>query len=95
VRSSELRHIIPYIENTDYIINTGLPFELPIYAARMLDDFASWVAEYRDDALRGDAFIRAERVHNILRQITPVSDDSAIPMDSVLREFIGGSCYEY
>jgi len=95
VRSSEMRHIIPYIESTDYIINTGLPFELPIYAARMLDDFASWAAEYRDDPLRGDAFIRAERVHKILRQITPVSDESAIPTDSVLREFIGGSCYEY
>ena len=95
VRSSELRHIIPYIDTTNYIINTGLPFELPIYAARMLDDFTAWVAEYRDDPLRSDAFSRANRVHQLLEQITPVSDDSAIPADSVLREFIGGSCYEY
>lgn len=95
VRSSELRHIIPYINSTDYIINTGLPFELPIYAARMLKDFALWVEEYRDDPLRNDAFIRAERVHKLLSQITPVADESAIPVDSVLREFIGGSCYEY
>ncbi len=95
VRSSELRHIIPYMNTTNYIINTGLPFELPIYAHRMLDDFATWVSEYRDDPLREDAFIRAERVHRLLEQITPVSDELAIPADSVLREFIGGSCYEY
>jgi len=95
VRSSELRHIIPYMDSTDYIINTSLPFELPIYTHRMIDDFAAWSAEYRDDPLRSDAFTRAERVYELLSQITPVSDDTAIPPDSVLREFIGGSCYEY
>jgi len=95
VRSSELRHIIPYIDKTNHIINTGLPFELPIYAARMLEDFAAWTEEYRDDPLRSDAFNRADRVHRLLEQITPVTDEEAIPADSVLREFIGGSCYEY
>jgi uridine kinase len=95
VRSSELRHIIPYIDTTDTIVNTGLPFELPIYTARMLDDFAAWVEEYRNNPLRSDAFERAQRVFQLLEQITPVTDDSDIPADSVLREFIGGSCYEY
>lgn len=95
VRSSEMRHIIPYINTTDTIINTGLPYELPIYAARMLADFAAWVDEYRHDPLRADAFSRAERVYKLLNQITPVADESHIPADSVLREFIGGSCYEY
>jgi uridine kinase len=95
VRSSELRHIIPYLDSTDYIINTGLPFELPIYTDRMLGDFANWTAEYREDPLRGDAFTRADRIYKLLGQITPISDDTEIPADSVLREFIGGSCYEY
>ena len=27
--------------------------------------------------------------------VTPVEDDSAVPKDSVLREFIGGSVFEY
>jgi uridine kinase len=61
----------------------------------MMNQFESWVSEYHNDPLREDAFIRAKRVHQLLAQITPVSDDSAIPPDSVLREFIGGSCYEY
>jgi uridine kinase len=95
VRSSELRHIIPYINSTDYIINTGLPFEIPIYAGRVLDDFERWTIEYQDNPLRRDAFDRAFRIYQLLNQIIPITDDSAIPVDSVLREFIGGSCYEY
>lgn len=95
VRASEMRHIIPNITQTDYIINTGLPYEIPIYRAKMYDDFAGWIEEYRDNPLRQDAFSRASRIHDLLHQITPVEDDSPIPPDSVLREFIGGSCYEY
>jgi uridine kinase len=95
VRSSEMRHIIPYINTTDYIVNSGLPYELPIMQARLGDYFEEWTEQYTDDPLREDAFVRAERVRNLLRAITPVEDDSAIPPGSLLREFIGGSCYEY
>ncbi len=95
VRKSEMRHIIPYINTTDYIVNSALPYELPIMRARLFDHFAKWVDLYRDDPLRQDAFRRAERVYNLLQAITPVEDDSPIPPDSLLREFIGGSCYEY
>jgi len=95
VRSSELRHIIPYVNTTDYIVNSGLPYELPIMRARLFGHFQRWVEQYEEDPLREDAFMRAERVYNLLRAITPVEDDSAIPPDSLLREFIGGSCYEY
>jgi uridine kinase len=95
VRSSEMRHIIPYINTTDYVVNSGLPYELPIMRARLGDCFEEWAEQYKDDPIREDAFVRAERVRNLLRAITPVEDDSAIPPGSLLREFIGGSCYEY
>jgi uridine kinase len=95
VRSSEMRHIIPYINTTDYIVNSGLPYELPIMRARLGDYFERWAEQYEDDVLREDAFVRAVRARNLLRAITPVEDDSAIPPGSLLREFIGGSCYEY
>ncbi len=101
VRSSEIRNIIPYVNTTDYIVNSGLPYELPVMRARLFDHFEEWVEQYRDDPLREDAFTRAERVYHLLKSVTPVEDDgrptgvSAIPPDSLLREFIGGSCYEY
>ncbi|MDY7042163.1 MAG: ATP cone domain-containing protein [Chloroflexota bacterium] len=95
VRSSEMRNIIPYINTTDYIVNSSLPYELPITKAKLFGHFEKWVKQYRDDPLREDAFTRAERVHRLLEAVTPVEDDSAIPPDSLLREFIGGSCYEY
>jgi len=95
VRSSEMRNIIPYVNTTDYIVNSGLPYELPVMQARLFDHFARWAEEYRDDPLREDARVRAQRVHRLLQAVTPVEDDSAIPPDSLLREFIGGSCYEY
>jgi len=95
VRASELRNIIPYVNTADYIINSAMPYELPLYHARLLDDFARWEGQYQDDPLRQDAYMRATRVHKILKAIEPVQDDSPIPPDSVLREFIGGSIYQY
>jgi uridine kinase len=95
VRSSEMHNIITRINESDFIVNTGMPYELPIYAARMLEQFARWEQDYINNPLRNDPYERARRVHTLLRSVTPVSDDSVIPPDSVLREFIGGSCYEY
>jgi len=95
VRSSELRNIIPYINTTDYIVNTGMPYELPIYRPMLLEHFEKWIREYVEDPLHEDAFERSNRVYRVLKAVLPVEDDSAIPASSVLREFIGGSCYEY
>ncbi len=95
VRASEMRNIIPYINTADYLINTAMPYELCLYSHRLLDNFAEWTREFQDDPLREDAMLRAERVYDVLSQVTPVDDDSSVPKDSVLREFIGGSVYEY
>ncbi len=95
VRTSEKRNILPYVSTADYVVNTGLPYELPVMRARLFDHFERWVDEYRDDPLRTDAFERAARVAKLLRAVTPVADESTIPPDSLLREFIGGSCYTY
>jgi uridine kinase len=95
VRASELRNIIPYVNTTDYIVNSGLPYELPVMRARLLDHFAQWTAEYQDDPLRQDAYARAERLQRLLSSVGPTTDEAAIPADSLLREFIGGSCYTY
>jgi len=95
VRKSELRNIIPYVNSTDYIVNSGLPYELPAMRGRLLVHFERWQDLYKDDPLREDAAERAARVYRLLQSVSPVEDESAIPPDSLLREFIGGSCYSY
>lgn len=95
VRSSEMRNIIPHITQTDFIVNSGMPYELPIYRARLFDQFITWVDELEGNALKVDAYMRASRVAAVLDSVLPVEDDSCVPPDSVLREFIGGSCYDY
>jgi len=90
VRSGELRSILPYISSADYIVNSGMPYELPIYQPKLVAYFEKWAEEYKDDPLRQDAYNRADRVHALLDSITPVTDESVVPTDSVLREFIGG-----
>ncbi len=94
VRSSELRHIIPYVNAADYVVNSATPYELPIMRARLFSHFAKWVPEYKGDPNRMDAYLRAERVHNLLQAIIPVEDESVIPAMSHIREFIGGSVYQ-
>jgi len=90
VRSGEMKNIIPYIETTDFIINSGMPYELPIYKPKLMDHFSGWVKLYQNDPLHEDAFTRAARIHSLLETVTPVPDDSFVPKDSVIREFIGG-----
>ena len=95
VRASELRYIIPNINATDYIINSAMPYEISLYRSKFLDQFTEWKEQYKGDPLREDAFIRASRFHEVLEAVEPIEDDSPVPSDSVLREFIGGSSLQY
>lgn len=95
VRSSEKRHIIPYSNSADYIINTSMSYELALYKAKLFEQFKEWELKYANDPLRVDAFERASRVKIMLADITAVPDNSPVPGDSVIREFIGGSTLKY
>ncbi len=94
VRASEMRNIVPFFQTADYIVNSAMPYELSLYRYKLADQFAAWVEHYRDDPLREDALLRAERTLKMLQHIVPLSDDTVVPRDSVIREFIGGSIYE-
>jgi uridine kinase len=95
VRASELRNIIPYVNATDYIVNSAMPYEMPMYKAKLFNEFAKWTEAYKDDPLRADAYERASRVYELMKSLEPIEDDSIVPENSVIREFIGGSIYEY
>ncbi len=52
----------------DYVINSATPYELPVMRARLFSHFAQWTREYKDDPNRMDAYLRAERVHHLLKR---------------------------
>jgi len=95
VRKSELKNIIPFIDSVDYLVNSALPYELPILKHRLFKFFPEAMSLYRDDPKRQDAYIRAKRVYELFEGMTEVADDRCIPARSLLREFIGGSDYTY
>ena len=95
VRTSEMRNIVPNVNQADHVISSAMPYELSIYQPKLIHLFEKWVEKYKKDALRQDAYERAARVLKLLKTITPITDDSVVPGDSVIREFIGGSTLKY
>jgi uridine kinase len=95
VRRSELKHIIPFIGNADFLVNSALPYEIPLLKHRLFRYFPEAIERHRNDAKRLDAYLRAKRVHDLLEPVAAVEDDSCVPPDALLREFIGGSAYSY
>jgi len=93
VRRSELKHIIPFIRDADYMVNGALPYELPYHKKYSYQHFPSFIKAWKDNPKRRDGCIRAERIYRLLSQIETYEDESAVPADSLLREFIGGSIY--
>ena len=89
VRQGELKNIIPYISEADYVLNTSLPYELPILKHCLFRLFPSIIKTYEKDSARQDAYIRAERVYRLLKSIKEWKDTTLVPKDSILREFIG------
>ena len=95
VRTGEMRNIIPNNIYADFIINSAMPYELSIYKSRLFDGFKDWTEKYKKDPLREDAYTRSKRVYELLSEIPTLEDDSFVPSDSVIREFIGGSSLKY
>lgn len=95
VRKSELQYIIPFIGNVDFLVNSALPYELPVLKNRLFHFFPDAVERYRNNPKRQDAYYRAKRVLQFLDPIMEYTDIGCIPPDSLFREFIGGSVYEY
>lgn len=95
VRRSEIQHIIPFLGTVDHVIDGSLPYELPIYKKHLFHHFPQFVKDYKNNPKRQDAYIRAKRVHDLLESITVWEDEDVIPRDVLIREYIGGSIYDY
>ncbi len=85
IREGENKYIYPYIESSDVVINSALLYEisvLKIYAEPLLFSIDENNKNYPE----------ALRLINFLRNFLPLSSEE-VPNDSVLREFIGNSCF--
>ena len=86
IKEGETKYIFPFQNTADMIINSALIYELSIlkvYAEPLLFSVSE------DDPTYPEAI----RLINLLRNILPMPSDT-VPKESVLREFIGGSCFE-
>ena len=86
IQKGELENIYPYQNNVDAAINSSLSYELGVlktYAEPLLYSIKESDVEYPE----------ALRLINFLNNFLPIPSDD-IPNDSVIREFIGGSCFK-
>lgn len=87
VRRGEDKHIFPYQENADVMVNTSLFYELGVIrpiVEPILREISDTVPEFGE----------ADRLLHFLDNFVPIKPDE-IPLDSVLREFVGGSTFTY
>ena len=87
VRNGENRWIFPYQENADAMFNSAMLFELAVIkqqAEPLLEQVPETCEEYAE----------AYRLRKFLKYIKPIPEDQ-IPPTSLLREFLGGSSFEY
>lgn len=87
VRRGEEKWIFPFQENADAVFNTALLFELAVLKPQ---------AEPLLSSVTKDSpyYTEARRLMRFLRHIAPMSEEQ-IPPTSLLREFLGGSSFEY
>jgi uridine kinase len=95
VRRAELKYIVPELRKAHAIVNSFLPYELPVVKRRVEGWLAPLIDEFGRDPDRRDALERSIRVRDMLAQIPAVEEESAVPETSLLREFIGGSKLVY
>lgn len=86
VRRGEEHNIFPYQEEADVMFNSALIYELSVikqYAEPLLFAIPHDVPEYQE----------AKRLLKFLDYFLGISGE-AVPNNSILREFIGGSCFK-
>lgn len=83
VRRGEQLHIMPFEDEADLVLDTSLGYEIGVLKPFVIPLLSQ--ARNLPDALR---------LLETLESVEPIST-KAIPPDSVLREYIGGSCFDY
>ena len=85
VRKGEFKWIYPHQEHADYVYNSGLQYELNILKKHALPTL-------KDVPNDSEYFMTANRLIKFLKYFVDI-EDHHVPNNSLLREFIGGSCF--
>lgn len=88
VNKGENKNIFPFQEEADAMFNSSLLYELSVlgkYAKPLLKEITNDVPEYSE----------AKRLISFLEYFDDIQNEDMIPNNSLLREFIGGSVFEY
>ena len=86
VRNGEFRWIYPNQENADYVFNSSLGYELCVLKKQAMEALTKITTS-------DPQYLVANRLIKTLKYFRLIDDDSLIPCNSLLREFIGGSCF--
>ena len=86
VRRGEEKNIFPYQEEADAMFNSALVYDLSVlkkYAEPLLQKIDRTSPYYKE----------SKRLLRFLSYFRDIDDEQAIPCTSIIREFIGGSCF--
>jgi uridine kinase len=87
VRNGEFRWIYPNQEGANFVFNSELTYELAVFKKYALPALSK--IDPTDPS-----YITANRLIKYLKYFKDIDDESAIPCNSLIREFIGGSCFK-
>ena len=87
VRNGEFKWIYPNQEGANFVFNSALQYELCVLRTKALPALRE--IKYTDPQ-----FLVANRLIKYLKYCRPIEDESVIPCNSLMREFIGGSCFD-
>ena len=86
VRRGEEKYIFPHQESADYMFNTALIYEMAVLKLYALPHLYAISPSH-------PAYYEAKRLIKLLDYFLPLAPDD-IPNNSLIREFIGGSCLD-
>lgn len=87
VRNGEFKWIYPNQEGANFVFNSELSYELCVLRTLALPAL-------REIKPNEPEYLVANRLIKYLKYFRPIDDQSAIPTNSLIREFIGGSCFD-
>ena len=87
VREGEFKWIYPFQERAHYIFNSGLLYEFGVLKPLAM-------ASLKNIDPSSEHYITANRLMKFLKYFMPI-DEKHVPCNSLLREFIGDSCFTF